>query len=142
MAGAGNPALRFKVVLLGEQSVGKTSLLTRFMYDTWQPGYQARGSVRQLSARAATAATAAAAAAVWECVFFHPGVRLVGRAAPTRRHRRVAPTQATIGIDFLSKTMYLDDRTVRLQLWCAARPPARPPARAPPPGPTGSGRRC
>lgn len=26
--------------------------------------------------------------------------------------------QATIGIDFLSKTMYLEDRTVRLQLWC------------------------
>lgn len=25
--------------------------------------------------------------------------------------------QATIGIDFLSKTMYLEDRTVRLQLW-------------------------
>ena len=25
--------------------------------------------------------------------------------------------QATIGIDFLSKTMHLDDRTVRLQLW-------------------------
>jgi Ras-related protein Rab-6A len=28
--------------------------------------------------------------------------------------------QATIGIDFLSKTMYLDDRTVRLQLWDTA----------------------
>lgn len=28
--------------------------------------------------------------------------------------------QATIGIDFLSKTMYLEDRTVRLQLWCAS----------------------
>jgi Ras-related protein Rab-6A len=27
--------------------------------------------------------------------------------------------QATIGIDFLSKTMYLDDRIVRLQLWFA-----------------------
>lgn len=27
--------------------------------------------------------------------------------------------QATIGIDFLSKTMYLEDRTVRLQLWWA-----------------------
>lgn len=27
---------------------------------------------------------------------------------------------ATIGIDFLSKTMYLDDRTVRLQLWDTA----------------------
>jgi hypothetical protein len=25
--------------------------------------------------------------------------------------------QPTIGIDFLSKTMYLEDRTVRLQLW-------------------------
>lgn len=34
--------------------------------------------------------------------------------------------QATIGIDFLSKTLYLDDRTVRLQLWDTAgqvRPP-------------------
>jgi hypothetical protein len=28
-----------------------------------------------------------------------------------------ASYQATIGIDFLSKTMYLEDRTVRLQLW-------------------------
>jgi Ras-related protein Rab-6A len=28
--------------------------------------------------------------------------------------------KATIGIDFLSKTMYLDDRTVRLQLWDTA----------------------
>lgn len=28
-----------------------------------------------------------------------------------------AIVQATIGIDFLSKTMYLEDRTVRLQLW-------------------------
>ena len=28
--------------------------------------------------------------------------------------------QATIGIDFLSKTMYLEDRTVRLQLWDTA----------------------
>lgn len=30
------------------------------------------------------------------------------------------PTQATIGIDFLSKTLYLEDRTVRLQLWDTA----------------------
>ena len=28
--------------------------------------------------------------------------------------------QATIGIDFLSKSMYLEDRTVRLQLWDTA----------------------
>ncbi|NWQ62165.1 RAB6A protein, partial [Neopipo cinnamomea] len=29
-------------------------------------------------------------------------------------------SQATIGIDFLSKTMYLEDRTIRLQLWDTA----------------------
>ena len=28
--------------------------------------------------------------------------------------------QATIGIDFLSKTMYTDEKTVRLQLWDTA----------------------
>eukprot|EP00929_Paragymnodinium_shiwhaense_P038576 TRINITY_DN20369_c0_g1_i2.p1 TRINITY_DN20369_c0_g1~~TRINITY_DN20369_c0_g1_i2.p1 ORF type:complete len:179 (-),score=37.95 TRINITY_DN20369_c0_g1_i2:219-755(-) len=28
--------------------------------------------------------------------------------------------KATVGIDFLSKTMYLEDRTVRLQLWDTA----------------------
>ncbi|KAI9313570.1 ras-related protein rab-6A-like protein [Dichotomocladium elegans] len=63
----GNPLKKFKLVFLGEQSVGKTSLITRFMYDTFDSNYQ-----------------------------------------------------ATIGIDFLSKTMYLDDRTIRLQLWDTA----------------------
>ncbi|CAF4037122.1 unnamed protein product [Rotaria sp. Silwood2] len=60
---SGNPLRKFKLVFLGEQSVGKTSLITRFMYDSFDNTYQ-----------------------------------------------------ATIGIDFLSKTMYLEDRTVRLQL--------------------------
>ena len=63
----GNPLRKFKLVFLGEQSVGKTSLITRFMYDSFDDTYQ-----------------------------------------------------ATIGIDFLSKTMYLEDRTVRLQLWDTA----------------------
>ncbi|KAG4305614.1 hypothetical protein PORY_001170 [Pneumocystis oryctolagi] len=72
---------KFKLVFLGDQSVGKTSLITRlktfykmfklthtgFMYDTFDNTYQ-----------------------------------------------------ATIGIDFLSKTMYLEDKTVRLQLWDTA----------------------
>lgn len=60
-------ALKYKLVFLGEQAVGKTSIITRFMYDTFDTNYQ-----------------------------------------------------ATIGIDFLSKTMYLDERTVRLQLWDTA----------------------
>merc|ERR1712119_50171 len=58
---------KFKLVFLDEQSVGKTSLITRFMYDSFDNTYQ-----------------------------------------------------ATIGIDFLSKTMYLEDKTVRLQLWDTA----------------------
>lgn len=62
-----NVLRKFKLVFLGEQSVGKTSLITRFMYDSFDSTYQ-----------------------------------------------------ATIGIDFLSKTMYLEDRTVRLQIWDTA----------------------
>eukprot|EP01071_Lankesteria_metandrocarpae_P000583 Lankesteria_metandrocarpae@DN10796_c0_g1_i1.p1 len=58
---------KYKLVFLGEQAVGKTSIITRFMYDTFDNHYQ-----------------------------------------------------ATVGIDFLSKTLYLDDRTVRLQLWDTA----------------------
>ncbi len=57
-------ANKYKLVFLGDQAVGKTSLITRFMYDSFETTYH-----------------------------------------------------ATIGIDFLSKTLYLDDRTIRLQLW-------------------------
>lgn len=59
--------MKHKLVFLGDQSVGKTSIITRFMYDTFDRQYQ-----------------------------------------------------ATIGIDFLSKTIYLEDRTVRMQLWDTA----------------------
>lgn len=62
-ARSGKSLTKYKIVFLGEQGVGKTSLITRFMYDTFDDHYQ-----------------------------------------------------ATIGIDFLSKTMYLDDKTIRLQL--------------------------
>uniref|UniRef100_A0AAQ4RLT9 Ras-related protein Rab-6B n=1 Tax=Gasterosteus aculeatus aculeatus TaxID=481459 RepID=A0AAQ4RLT9_GASAC len=54
-------------VVYPKNKFGKTSLITRFMYDSFDNTYQ-----------------------------------------------------ATIGIDFLSKTMYLEDRTVRLQLWDTA----------------------
>mmetsp|Transcript_280 Transcript_280/g.320 ORF Transcript_280/g.320 Transcript_280/m.320 type:complete len:211 (-) Transcript_280:35-667(-) len=58
---------KFKIVFLGDMSVGKTSIINQFMYGTFDPSHQ-----------------------------------------------------PTIGIDFLSKTMYLDDRTIRLQLWDTA----------------------
>ena len=56
-----NPLPKFKLVFLGEHSVGKTSLITRFMYDSFNDTYE-----------------------------------------------------ATIGIDYLNKTLHLeDDRQVR-----------------------------
>ena len=68
----------------------------------------------------------------------------VPRAPAARRACAARPEpgsslQATIGIDFLSKTMYLEDRTVRLQLWDTAGqerfrsliPRCAPPARSP-----------
>ncbi|KAK3293879.1 ras family-domain-containing protein [Chaetomium fimeti] len=52
-AGAGgsynNPLKKFKLVFLGEQSVGKTSLITRFMYDSFDNMYQATIGIDFLS---------------------------------------------------------------------------------------------
>ena len=61
------PLRKFKCVMLGNESVGKTSLITRFMYDTFDDNYK-----------------------------------------------------TTIGIDFLSKTMYLESDTIRLMVWDTA----------------------
>uniref|UniRef100_A0A8V0XGK7 RAB6A, member RAS onco family n=1 Tax=Gallus gallus TaxID=9031 RepID=A0A8V0XGK7_CHICK len=41
----GNPLRKFKLVFLGEQSVGKTSLITRFMYDSFDNTYQVNESL-------------------------------------------------------------------------------------------------
>lgn len=61
------PLSKYKVVFLGDQGTGKTSIIKSFMFGSFDHNYA-----------------------------------------------------ATIGIDFLSKTLYLDDRTVRLQIWDSA----------------------
>ena len=66
-AGAVRPLRKYKLVFIGDQSVGKTSIISRFQYDTFDDHYQ-----------------------------------------------------TTIGIDFVSKTVPVDDGTVRLQLWDTA----------------------
>jgi Ras-related protein Rab-6A len=58
---------KYKLVFLGDESVGKSSIITRFVFDTFETTYK-----------------------------------------------------VTIGIDFVSKTLYEDDRIVRLQLWDTA----------------------
>ena len=35
-----NPLAKYKLVFLGDQSVGKTSFITRFMFDTFDSTYQ------------------------------------------------------------------------------------------------------
>ena len=62
-----NSLRKIKIVLLGESNVGKSSLITRFIYDTFEDGYV-----------------------------------------------------TTTGIDFLSKTIYLESRTIRCQVWDTA----------------------
>ncbi|KAL4578027.1 hypothetical protein LXL04_014142 [Taraxacum kok-saghyz] len=62
-----SPLAKYKLVFLGDQSVGKTSIITRFMYDKFDATYQ-----------------------------------------------------ATVGIDFMSKAVYLKDRTFRLHIWDTA----------------------
>ena len=111
------PLAKYKLVFLGDQSVGKTSIITRFMYDKFDTTYQVRDRVppaeaaelrgagrlrRRRPPPAALGCRDAAAACAWG-IYWRPCC--------------LPPVQATIGIDFLSKTMYLEDRTVRLQLW-------------------------
>jgi len=62
-----NSLAKYKLVFLGDQSVGKTSIINRFIYDNFD-----------------------------------------GKDHPT------------VGIDFISKTIYFDDKTIRLQLWDTA----------------------
>lgn len=45
----GNPLRKYKLVFLGEQSVGKTSIITRFMYDSFDSNYQATIGIDFLS---------------------------------------------------------------------------------------------
>ncbi|CEM02264.1 unnamed protein product [Vitrella brassicaformis CCMP3155] len=68
MSAPGGPAsLKFKLIFVGEQTVGKSALITRFVYDTFEDNYA-----------------------------------------------------ATVGMDLLSKTIYVSDKPVRLQLWDTA----------------------
>mmetsp|Transcript_18833 Transcript_18833/g.21628 ORF Transcript_18833/g.21628 Transcript_18833/m.21628 type:complete len:223 (+) Transcript_18833:20-688(+) len=64
---AGNSLSKYKLVFVGDQSVGKTSIINRFVYDQFD-----------------------------------------GKDHPT------------VGIDFIAKTIYFDDKTIRLQLWDTA----------------------
>ncbi|KAJ6248215.1 rab gtpase [Anaeramoeba flamelloides] len=58
---------KYKICFLGDEGVGKTSMITRFIYETFDPD-----------------------------------------------------SQSTVGVDFLSKTIHIENKTIRLQLWDTA----------------------
>ena len=62
-----NKKQSFKIVFLGDQSTGKTSIIHRFKYDSFEENYA-----------------------------------------------------ATIGIDFIAQKMYVEDKTITLNLWDTA----------------------
>ena len=108
------------------QSVGKTSIITRFMYDKFDTTYQA-GGAGCWALWAPPGRRLAWGVRAW--VSSPCALRRLASGAPACANAQPPLPQATIGIDFLSKTMYLEDRTVRLQLWCvlaAAWPPGEP----------------
>ena len=49
------PLAKYKLVFLGDQSVGKTSIITRFMYDKFDTTYQVRGGLQGATGRRARA---------------------------------------------------------------------------------------
>ena len=78
MAEASSNQMKYKIVFLGDQGVGKSSLILRFTQDTFDVKY------------------------------------MVSHFTPQTLRK------ATIGIDFLTKTVNVDDKVVRLQLWYTA----------------------
>ena len=43
-----SPLAKYKLVFLGDQSVGKTSIITRFMYDKFDNTYQVSDTEREI----------------------------------------------------------------------------------------------
>lgn len=69
------PLLKYKIVFLGDQAVGKSSIINRFIYDIFDGNEHVHNLI-------------------------------------TKR--------PTIGIDFISQNIFLEDKTIRLQLWDTA----------------------
>ena len=86
-----NPLRKFKLVFLGEQSVGKTSLITRFMYDSFDHTYQAT-----------------------------IGIDFLSKTMYRMKYKKILELDFTNFWSFFNFCFYLEDRTVRLQLWDTA----------------------
>ena len=89
--------MKYKVVFLGDQSVGKTSIILRFTSDSFDVKYQVGDNSHEV-----------------HFIMLHFEISTLSNILDFHSF------QATIGIDFLTKTVYVDDKMVRLQLWDTA----------------------
>jgi len=68
------PVMKCKIVFLGDQSVGKTSIINRFIFDNFTGNEQVK----------------------------------------------IVASKPTVGVDFVSKTINVENKTLRMQLWDTA----------------------
>ena len=130
-----SPLAKYKLVFLGDQvrresparpraaqqrSSSHLGVAHAFLRSVAARAWARRPLSRASSTTSSTAHTrfAAASCEAWVAGRLAPALGLVAKLFLSSA---LPLPQATIGIDFLSKTMYLEDRTVRLQLWCVRR---------------------
>ena len=90
-----------KVIILGDSGVGKTSLMNQYVNKKFNAQYKVRRGEREIKRKKEEE---------W---------RPLALSLLTLLHLALSP-QATIGADFLTKEVTVDDRLVTMQIWDTA----------------------